>query len=340
MGVRVLGTSSGLRRVDSRSREGTMRIFRSCGGVAAFRRTGLAVFLLCASAVFLPSCLPQDVSSVGAPPAVGGQAQEYFNAGLKLYKRDRYIEAAQFFERALELDPGMVVARRAVADCYLEAGAGDKQSRKLLYEKAKQHAKILIETDTETVDGYCVMGVAVFNDDEKAAIPYLEKVINSNINLDKSFVFKKKSDYYGVMSILGSGYGITKDYEKSIFYYKKFIAACANDRNYADQASHAQRLVVKMERLVAAKKAYESSVRTTLAAPAVKQAEPEKTKPAGPGKKTISPVTPTRTSFPSPPAAAPQDANTARLKQEYEKAKEDMEKAFKDRGKQVEMLTG
>lgn len=151
-------------------------------------------------------------------------AWEAYQRGMwHLYQRtkEQLAEARLFFEKALELDPGLSAACAGLVDAYYyEVVLGLAESNEDNRDKALEFARRAVELDTDDAAAHCAMGKArVVRREHKLAIPDFQLAIDLNPSLSWA--------HYG----LGAAAVFTGDPETAIVHLEGAIQLSPRDQH-------------------------------------------------------------------------------------------------------------
>jgi tetratricopeptide (TPR) repeat protein len=287
----------------------------------------------------LQSCLADVVKLDGQAGHSRSSAQHYLQEGAALLRRNDFAGALQMFDKSIAADPTFEKPLRGAGLACLSLALKDKANSAMYLEKAKGYANTLIGMDHVTLDGHYLLAMALHFSDPREAIAQYKIFMQSPVNPKESTFARSQSDLNGINLAIGYCYGTMKDYKNCLLYFKKYLALCANDPKCASDVKTVKGFIPQLQTYLKYTDVYEPSSGRAAAkpnpAPASKPT-PERTPPAAPNRSGVA-VRPGAT----PPAAhgSPQ-VGTDAGRREYEKVKQDLERAFEDRNRQIEMLTG
>jgi tetratricopeptide (TPR) repeat protein len=167
---------------------------------SAFPR--IRIGLLMVSFVFLSELTAARLLAQEAPPQTEEQrqAREVLNKGVQNFKNGQYDEAIAAFQRAKQLDPGLLNARLYLATAYAAQyipGAPGEQNRRL-GQQAIDEFKDVLAIDPENISAIDGVGSIMF---QMAGTPYDAEKFQESKSYHQKHIELKPSDpepYYWI----------------------------------------------------------------------------------------------------------------------------------------------
>ena len=293
-------------------------------------------------AVLCLALYPGPGRAAGLPTSQNSRvAQVYYLEGLKRIAANDWLGAAVLFEKSWVADPSDIRVLRHVAMAYNFSCRLPKSRSSDTTDKAFFFANKLLQQDTQTADAHYLLATLYVGRDREKAIQHFSKFVTTKINPHDSLVGDAPDKIGSSYGILGYIYGAQNDYQKSLECLRQFVALCGNNSLYANRIARARGVIGKLEALLRYKKTDDASAVTKASVP------PAPSPGRGVGNARTGTTAQSRRRNAVPPQAAPApkgeqpvSAKQSLPNQEYEKAKESLDKEFKDRMREIQILTG
>jgi tetratricopeptide (TPR) repeat protein len=318
-------------------------IKRAAGG---FRVKYVSTLVLLLSSALLCSCISTVIGPTGrAPRSSGGrscphnpQARRYVVEAAHVNATDP-VAAMGLFDKSLALEPDCLKTVTGAALTCLSIVAKSRGNTAYYFKKTIEYANYLIANEHETQDGHYILGLLFQLNHPKESLYHYQQFLAGPKNLQKSSIVRDQAAVDSVYAGIGFAYGALKDYEKSLAYFKKYLATCQNVPREAGTVASVRGLVPQIEKFLKYKRVYEPG-HTQMATRT--QPKPVTPVPGAKPKPEPRPAPQARPARVEPPAPAhtPSHAGTEAGRREYLRMKEQLEKAFQERNRQLEMLTG
>lgn len=198
-----------------------------------------------------------------ATPASGDSAQERYDKGAALLKARKLAEAKREFEKAVELDPKHIDARRVLASLLVKEGKP---------EAAAKHLEKVLEVEPENVKVLIEVGDAYLEASENAA----REAITSTEKRDKLVAkaigafekaHEKDPESLPALFKLGTAQGMAGSWAEALVSFEKYHEKKPEDRGgMFNLAQACDKSSAPAEKTIAAWKAFVEAAKADAAA--------------------------------------------------------------------------
>ncbi|WP_082140164.1 tetratricopeptide repeat protein [Desulfovibrio sp. TomC] len=186
-------------------------------------------FTIFATASCAPTTFSQKFSETSA--------HEYFAKGVSLAQNRNFQEASFAFDKSIQLNPTFLPSYFLAASTQYSLNH---------YGSCAKYARDAIAIDSDYADAYDIGSECLYQHAKYSeAIPLLEHLITLKPGTAKKDFYQSPVDAY---FRLGMCYLFLKNFDKSVIYFKKFLALAKNDNNFKDFVQFAEKAVGTFEK--------------------------------------------------------------------------------------------